>query len=102
MSRSKLPAWLGNKGHPEPQRGAAAPATVWLRTEAGQFGFETLGAQGLAPAPTAGIGNDFVHAVIDGDRTGIRLEGEAAADKAVGHTVAIAIELQAEVFVYES
>jgi hypothetical protein len=77
------------------------PRTFGCGTQVGQFGFESIGTQDLSPPPTAGIGDDFVDAVVDGDRTGIGLESEATADVAVGDTVAVAIEVQAEIFVNE-
>ena len=53
----------------------------------------------LAAEPAARVGNDLIHAVVDGDGRGIRLDGEPAADIALWHTVANPVEVQAEVFV---
>ena len=67
--------------------------------ELGQFGFESFGSKGLATAPRTRIADDLVDAIVDGDRTGVGLQRETAADEAMGHAVAIAVELQAQVFV---
>src|SRR5271168_2070304 len=55
------------------------------RPELGQFGFESFGAQGLATAPRTRIADDLGHPIIDGDRTGVGLQGETAADEAMRH-----------------
>ena len=39
------------------------------------------------------------YAIVDGDGTGVGFHRETAADKAMRHAVAIAIELQAQIFV---
>ena len=92
---------LGTEAIENREEALLRPRPFGRGTQVGQFGFESIGAQGLAPAPAAGIGDDFVDAVVDGDRTGIGLESEAAADIAGGHTVAVPIEVQAEIFMNE-
>jgi len=71
-------------------------------TQVGQFRFEAAGAESLPATPAARIGDDFVNAVVDGDRGRVRLEGEAAADKARGHAVTVAVEVQTVIFVDKS
>ena len=58
---------LGTKAIQNRKETLLRPRPLGCGTEVGQFGFESIGAQSLAPAPTAGIGDDFVGAVIDGD-----------------------------------
>ena len=64
-----------------------------------QLPLETLGAESLAAPPTACVGDDFLKAMVDGDGTGIGFHREPVSDKAMRDTVAVAIELQAEIFV---
>ncbi len=71
------------------------------RAGLGQFSFESFGAQSLATAPAAGIRYDFVDAIVEGDRTGVRLEGEAPADIAVRNTITVAIEVHPEIFMHQ-
>jgi hypothetical protein len=71
------------------------------RTQLCEIGFESVGSQSLTAAPAPRVGDDFVDAVVDGDRTGIGFEREAAAHKTRGHTVAVPIEVQTDVFVGE-
>src|SRR5208283_3805356 len=65
----------------------------------GQFALEALGAESLAAAPTACVGNDFLEAMVDGDGTGIGFHREPVSDKTMRDAIAIAIELQPEIFV---
>ena len=57
-----------------------------------QFFLKALGAEGLAALPTAGVGNDVLRLVVEGDGRSTGLEGEVAADIERRHTVAVAVE----------
>src|SRR5207247_5167238 len=61
-----------------------------------------LDAEGMAPPPRAGIANDFLMLVVDGDGRRIRFHDEPAAHVTRRHTVAITVERQTEIFVHES
>src|SRR6202008_361555 len=67
-----------------------------------QFLLKTFGTQNLTALPAAGIGNDLLILVVKGDGRSIRLDGEAPADIARWHAVAVAIERQSEIFVDQS
>jgi len=56
---------------------------------------------GLAAPPGARITDDIFHAIVNGDRAGVGLDDETAADIALVDTVTIAVECQAEIFVDE-
>ena len=92
---------LGTNAFENREKALLRPRAFGGGTQLGEFGFESIGAQGLAAAPAARVGDDFVDAVVDGDGTGIGFEREAAAHKTRGHTVAVPIEVQTEVFVDE-
>src|ERR1019366_9158772 len=77
------------------------PRPPGRRPELSQFGFESLGTESLSPTPAAWIGDEFMDSVIDGDRTGIGFEGEPASDETMRHAVAIAVELQTDVFMHQ-
>src|SRR5437016_4601241 len=66
-----------------------------------QLFLKALGAESLSATPTARVSDDFVVLVIDGDRRGIGLHRELMAHVAWRHTVAVAIETQAEILVHE-
>ena len=66
-----------------------------------QLSLETFSTEGLAAGPTARVANDFLILVIDGDRRGIRLNGEPVSDKTRRHAIAVAIKRQSEIFVNE-
>ena len=66
-----------------------------------QLFLKALGAESLSAPPTARVSDDFVVLVIDGDRRGIGLHRELMAHVAWRHTVAVAIETQAEILVHE-
>ena len=80
----------------QPVLGARPPG---CRPEFGQFGFESFGSKGLAPAPRTRIADELVYPIVDGDRTGVGLQRETAAGEAMRHAVAIAVELQSDIFV---
>ena len=67
----------------------------------GEQFFKTIGSEGLAAPPRTRIADDLFHPIVDGDGTGVGLEGEPPADVAVGHAVAIAVERKPEVFMHE-
>src|SRR6266700_7830521 len=92
---------LGTEAIQNREEALLRPRPFGCGTQVGQLGFESIGTQGLPPAPTAGIRDDFVHTVIDSDGTGISLESEQAADITVGYTAAVPIEVQAEIFMNE-
>src|SRR5439155_15259090 len=56
-----------------------------------QLFLETLDAEGMAPPPRAGIANDFLMLVVDGDGRRIRFHDEPAAHVTRRHTVAITV-----------
>jgi hypothetical protein len=58
---------LGTKAIQNRKETLLRPRPFGCGTEVGQLGFESIGSQSLAPAPTTGIGDDFVGPVIDGD-----------------------------------
>ena len=64
-----------------------------------QFFLETLATESLATLPAAGVRNNFLVLVIDGDGGRVGLDGEVAADVARRYTVTIAFEGKPEIFV---
>ncbi len=65
-----------------------------------QLFFEAFRTQGLAAPPRAGIADDLVLLVVNGDTVRIRFDGEASADKARRDAIAIAVKTEAEIGVH--
>ncbi len=92
---------LGTKAFENREKALLRPRAFGGGTQLSEIGVESIGSQSLPAAPAASVRDDFVDAVVDGDGTGIGFEREAAAYKTRGHTVAVSVEVQTEVFVDE-
>ena len=64
-----------------------------------QNSFKALRAKRLPAAVRAWITDDFLDAVVDRHGTGVGLNGESPSHIAVGHAVAVSVELNAEILV---
>ena len=67
-----------------------------------QFLLEALGPQRLTAPPAAGISDDLAMLVVDDQGLRIGFDSQPAADVAGRHTVTVAVELEAQIFVDES
>jgi hypothetical protein len=67
----------------------------------GQELFKTGGSERLSASPGSRIADDFLEAVINGDRTGIRFDGEPPAHVAMGYAITITVEREPEIFMHE-
>jgi len=64
-----------------------------------QFFLKTLATESLASLPAAGVRDDFLMLVIDGDGGRVGLDGEMAAEVARRYTVTVAVERESKIFV---
>ena len=66
-----------------------------------QLLFEAFRTQGLAAPPRAGIADDLVVLVVEGNAVRIGLDGEADSDKARRDAVAVTVKTEAEISVHQ-
>lgn len=71
----------------------------WLLRQ--QFFFETLGTDGLATPPRARINNEFFLLVVERHGRRIRFHNQMLTNVFRRRTVAVAIEVQADILIYE-
>src|ERR1041385_6162048 len=97
----RLQHGLGTEAIENGEEPLLRPRTFSRWAQFGHFSFEAISAEGLSAAPATRIRNDFLGSVINRDGTGIRFQGEAAADKPRGYAIAVPVEVQAEILVDE-
>ena len=66
-----------------------------------EFFLKTFRSEGLSAWPGAGITDDLVKLIVNGEGGSIRFDDELVADIACGHAITVTIERQSEIFMHE-
>src|ERR1700678_2296968 len=66
-----------------------------------EFFLKAFRSEGLSALPGAGITDDLMMLIVDGDGRSVSLDGELVADITSGHAVAVAVEGETHIFMHE-
>src|SRR5271166_7070359 len=66
-----------------------------------EFFLKALRSEGLSALPGAGITDDLMMLIVDGDGGSVPLDGELVAHITSGHAVPVAIEGETQIFMHE-
>src|SRR5580700_12076482 len=66
-----------------------------------EFSLKTLRSEGLSALPGAGITDDLMMLIVDGDGGSVSLDGELVTHITSGHAVTVAVEGETHIFMHE-